>query len=295
MKGPFISVIIPTYNREDTIKYCLESVLNQTYSNIEIIIVDDCSSDKTIDIIKSYNDTRIKLIQLDQNSGAQKARNVGIKAATADWIALQDSDDEWLLDKLEKQVTILEKNNFNDYLVIHSDAILLDLINNERRLFNIPKVEGENVYPVLLSHSSPFFQAMLTSKKAFEEIDYLDENVPSYQEWDTSIRLAKICEFIQMDEPTFIYYLHEGETISKSLKRDIEGYEYIINKFKKEIIKYCGKKIWMQHLMIQYNKCINWNFLDDAQKYLNKIPISSKKIKMQIKLFKLKLKSKRHI
>ena len=125
-----ISVIIPVYNREKTIKYCLDSVLTQTYKNLEVILVDDCSTDNSINIINSYNDSRIKLFTLDKNSGAQYCRNFGIKKASYDWIAFLDSDDEWLPDKLEKQVQILAEHEFNPYVLIHSNAILVDKLNN---------------------------------------------------------------------------------------------------------------------------------------------------------------------
>lgn len=106
-----ISVVIPTYNREKTIRYCLDSVLNQTYSPIEIIVVDDCSTDMTVPVIKSYSDIRIRCIVLDKNSGAQAARNRGIKEAKGEWIAFQDSDDEWSSqNKLEYEIKILNNN-----------------------------------------------------------------------------------------------------------------------------------------------------------------------------------------
>jgi glycosyltransferase involved in cell wall biosynthesis len=235
---PLVSIVIPMYNRRKTIDYCLTSVLNQTYRNLEIILVDDYSTDDTVRYIRNtYTDKRIRIVQQKENGGAQKARNAGIKNAKGEWIAFLDSDDEWLSQKIEKQVEILEENNFNPYLVIHSDALVFDYEKNIKYIFGVGIFEGEKkcVYEKLLRKSGPFFQAMLTSKKALEEIGYLDENVPSYQEWDTSIRLAKICDFIFMKEVTFIYHLHKGETISKDIKRDIEGYSYIMNKFKSEM------------------------------------------------------------
>lgn len=269
-----------------SIEYCLNSVLNQTYSNIEVVVVDDLSTDNSVNIVKNINSDKIRLIVADKKIGAQGARNLGIKNAKGDWIAFLDSDDEFLLDKIEKQVKILIKNNFDKYMVIHSDAILYEVAKNTKRPASIPLVDGQSVYPFLLTRPAPFFQATLTSKQALEEIGYLDENVPSYQEWDSAIRLSKICKYIQMDEPSFIYYLHEGETISKDFRRDIAGYEYVLKKHKKEIIKICGKKVWNEHLLIQLNKCLNWEFYDKAQEYLNKTPISLKRLKLQIKLFK---------
>jgi glycosyltransferase involved in cell wall biosynthesis len=222
-------------------------------------------------IIDSYNDDRIKIIKLKQKSGAQAARNNGIKEAKADWIAFLDSDDEWFTNKIERQVAVLEDRGWNPYVVLHSDAILYDVVNNLKKPFGRKKTTGKDVFNELLQYPGPMFQAMFTSKQALETIGYLDENVSSYQEWDTAIGLAKICEYIYLDEPTFIYYLHSGETISKNLMRDIEGYEYILNKYENDIKNRCGKKIWYEHLKTQYKKCIRWGFNDKAKYYFKKM------------------------
>lgn len=89
-------------------------------------------------------------------------------------------------------------------------------------------------------HPEPMFQGMIVPKSTLLDIGLLDEKVPAYQEWDTSIRLAKDHELIHMEEPLFYYNIHDGETISKSSKKDILGYEYVIEKNKKNIVKLWG-------------------------------------------------------
>jgi glycosyltransferase involved in cell wall biosynthesis len=280
LQKPLVSVVIPVHNREKTIGYCLDSVVNQTYRNLEILIVDDYSDnysfEKTREVIEDYDDVRIKIITLKEKSGAQAARNSGIKASEGDWIALIDSDDAWVHDKIERQMNIIEQNDWEKLIVVHSDAILCDTINNTKKSFNARRINGENVFAELLKSPGPFFQAILTSKEAFELIGYLDESVPSYQEWDTSIKLAKICKFVYLDEPTFYYFLHGGETISKDLRRDVEGYEYIINKYEKEIKNHCGDKVWKNHLITQYKKCIQWAIKDKKKYYAEKISFFEK-------------------
>lgn len=107
-----VSVIMPSYNSEKYIKDSIESVLNQTYPFWELLIVDDCSIDNTVDIIKSFKDERIKLFQNDVNSGAALSRNWALREAKGKWIAFLDSDDIWLPTKLEKQLIFMVENNY---------------------------------------------------------------------------------------------------------------------------------------------------------------------------------------
>lgn len=102
-KIPTVSVVIPTYNRAHLVGRAIQSVLNQTYQDFEIIVVDDGSTDNTEEVVKSFNDPRIRYIRHDQNRGGSAARNTGIKMARGEYIAFQDSDDEWLPEKLESR------------------------------------------------------------------------------------------------------------------------------------------------------------------------------------------------
>lgn len=105
-----VSIIMPSYNSQMFIEKSINSVINQTYQNWELIIIDDCSSDLTKEIIKKYaiRDSRVKIEELDKNSGAAIARNVGIKKAEGDYIAFLDSDDLWKEEKLEKQIEFMK-------------------------------------------------------------------------------------------------------------------------------------------------------------------------------------------
>lgn len=113
MKNELISIIMPTYNCAKFIKETIQSVINQTYENWELVIVDDCSNDNTEEIVASFNDKRIKYHKLKKNSGAAVARTTAMKMATGNYMAFLDSDDLWKKDKLEKQLDFMKKNNYN--------------------------------------------------------------------------------------------------------------------------------------------------------------------------------------
>lgn len=108
-----VSIIMPSYNTTKFISETIESVLAQTYPNLELLIVDDCSTDNTDDVVRQYlSDERIHYIKNDANSGAALSRNRALREAKGKWIAFLDSDDLWLPEKLEKQISFMEKNNY---------------------------------------------------------------------------------------------------------------------------------------------------------------------------------------
>ena len=106
-----VSIIMPSYNTAKFIEESIESVLKQTYQNWELIIVDDCSNDNTGEVVSMFNDSRIKYLVNERNSGAAVSRNKAMKEAKGRWIAFLDSDDLWLPEKLEKQLSYMIKNN----------------------------------------------------------------------------------------------------------------------------------------------------------------------------------------
>ncbi len=271
-----ISVVIPIYNRANTLARCLTSVTNQTYQPAEIIAIDDGSTDDSIKTIRHF-DSNIRIIRLKKNFGAQKARNEGIKNAKYGWIAFIDSDDEWLPNKLEKQISALKAKGINPMTVVHSDCYKKNIDSDNTTHWQLEKIDGENVYKNLLSKSGTLFPSILTSKQALEIINFLDENVPSYHEWDTAIRLAKYCRFIHIQEPLFIYNIHQN-TISKNSDTSVEGYQYIINKHKAEIIKLCGIDTYDRHLMTSAILAMNSGDFINGEKFLREIHRFSIKI-----------------
>ena len=136
---PLVSVVIPLYNAEKYISKTIESIINQEYNHLEILIVNDCSKDKGPEIIKKYqnHDERIKLINLKKNSGAAVARNVGIEISKGDFIAFIDSDDIWEKAKLREQISFMIENDYN---FSYTDYILIDEKGKELRTIKTPKL-----------------------------------------------------------------------------------------------------------------------------------------------------------
>jgi len=226
--SPLVSVIIPTYNREHLLDRAVKSVLNQTYQNFEIIVVDDASTDDTEKVIKRFNDKRIKYIKHKINSGGSAApRNTGIKAAQGNYIAFQDSDDEWLPEKLEKQMKTFEE--FPKTKVVYSGFWRIE---NGRKEYipnkNVKKIEGD-LHKELLERNFITPQAVIIKKECFDKAGLFEEKLRSYQDWEMWIRVSRKYKFKCINEPLVMSYL-TTDSITARRKEDYNALMLILEK-----------------------------------------------------------------
>lgn len=240
-----ISVVIPTYNRAHTIARAIESILHQTVPVDEIIVVDDGSEDQIDAVMQTYlfppRKHPVVMFNKISHGGAQRARNHGIRMASSDYVCFLDSDDYYLPNYIE---------TVRPYICQHPNSVITNtcfvIKNGNLVKWNTNGGNG-NVYRDLLSRQWPFFQGLLAKKECFATIGYLDENIKSYQEWETSIRLAKHYPFVFIDEGLFVYTQNiEENAISTSINANA-GYEQIVKKHRKEILNYCGYHILEYH------------------------------------------------
>jgi glycosyltransferase involved in cell wall biosynthesis len=243
--SPIVSVVIPAFNRASAIANAIQSVLGQSFRELEIIVVDDGSRDGTAEIVlqTARSEPCVRFIRHESNRGAQAARNTGIRAALGAWIAFLDSDDTWNSSSLEVRMAAARSRNV---YVVHSPGFILRFGGSERETFEVPALSG-NVYRQLLWGAGPVFQALLVSAKALQAIGGLDETIVAYQEWDTAIRLAKRFEFAFVPEPTFVYDCQGTDTISKNLLRGAKGYEQVLRKHLREIVLKVGPRALSEH------------------------------------------------
>ena len=244
---PLITVVVPAYNRATTITDCVRSVQAQPYTKWELIVVDDGSSDGTPQVVAklAQDDPRIRLIQQPRNGGAQAARNAGIRAATGTWVAFLDSDDQYLPDSLGRRMNLAKKENV---CVVHSECYVLGP-DGTKKIYHVPPISG-NAYPTLLSHEGPVYPGILVTKEALQRIDFLDEHILAFQEWDTSIRLAKYYPFAFEKNPTFIYDCRHADAMSKDLLRGGRGYEQVFRKHFFAILRHVGPRGLTYHYQV---------------------------------------------
>ncbi len=194
MKQEMVSVVIPSYNREKLITRSIASVLNQTWQAFEIIVVDDASTDDTARVVAGINDSRIRYIRLEENKGAGGARNVGVDAAKYDYIAFQDSDDEWLPTKLEKQMEKMFEQGA-DYGMVYCRFGGKKRGSEERFIFppyqNFPKevLSGEMLQR-LLRQNMIGTPVMLLKKACFDAVGGFDERMRCLEDYEFALRFA---------------------------------------------------------------------------------------------------------
>ncbi len=189
-----VSVVIPTFNRERTILASIYSVLSQTHDNIEIIVVDDNSTDSTKDIINSIRDTRIRYIRLPENNGASYARNIGVSKSTGQFIAFQDSDDIWLPNKLEVQLRAYKNISKSCDNVAGVFCRYVKLLPGNKSI-TIPKeknllADKTKLNSIILDHNVIGTPTLMISSQYLERGRLFDENLRSLEDWDLAIRLT---------------------------------------------------------------------------------------------------------
>ena len=198
---PIVSVIIPAYNRSSTIVRSVQSALAQTFQDLEVIVVDDGSSDAMRDIVQSIPDERLRLIYHATNLGAAAARNTGMKASQAKYIAWLDSDDEWLPEKLQTQLDALQhtapdvKACYSAHERVEQGHIRIHLPrqNNRKKLFL-----GCDLGPGT---------TLLFERTVLDEVGYLDESLGRYEDWDWLLRYCSRYRLVGVERPLArVYY-----------------------------------------------------------------------------------------
>ena len=194
-----VSVILPTYNRAHVVSRAIRSVLEQTYEDFELIVVDDGSTDSTEEVVRSFDDRRIRYIRHKQNKGRSAARNTGIKIAKGEYIAFQDSDDEWLPEKLEEQMEVFKTSSPQVGVVYTGFYLFYD----DKKIY-IPsanvKTKDGNIYDELLKGNFVGTPAAVVRAECLKKVGMFDESLHCLEDWELFIRISKEYIFKYIDK-----------------------------------------------------------------------------------------------
>ncbi len=216
-----VSVIIPTYERDEFLKRAVESVLNQTYHKIEIIIVDDGSNIPAKKVLEPDFDLQSESIFIcrhENNQGANAARRTGMETASGKYLAFLDDDDEWLEEKIERQIDSVENSTAE---VVYTGVEQMN--NGTTSAIKSCEITGDIKLELLQRNFIGTFSSVLISKTAMEMVGYPDEDLPSWQDWDYYLRLSEDVHFESVPEALTIQHGHNQDKISGNYhrKRDI--------------------------------------------------------------------------
>lgn len=207
---PLVSVIIPTFNRRHCIARALDSVFAQTHSNLQVLVIDDGSTDDTMDFIQAT----YPLVELhtQTNQGVSHARNQGIKRAQGNWIALLDSDDAWLPDKITQQITALQDNP--DEYLCHTEEIWY---RHHRRVNPMHKHQkyGGWIYPRCLERCLISPSSVLIKKELFDQVGHFDEHLPACEDYDLWLRITAFYPVLFLSTPLTIKYGGHADQLSR--------------------------------------------------------------------------------
>lgn len=227
-----VSAVIPTRNMATTIRRAIESAINQTYPLSEIIVIDDGSTDDTIDVIKSINEPRIKLIQQDHR-GACAARNAGWRSTDAEWIGFLDSDDVWMAAKIAAQIECCGSST-------NTSACFTGFRNRGAtggQPASDPMSQFISIAGLKMGNGLGPTSIGLVRRSALVEINGWDESLPSCQDWDLWLRLSKVGSFDIVPACLAEIYQDGKERISKDAHALAEGHRIVFDRVLRDASK----------------------------------------------------------
>ena len=274
---PLLTVFTPTYNLELYIEETIKSVLNQTFTDFEYLIVDDASTDNTIQIIKSINDPRIRLIKNKTNQGIAYNRNLAIKEAKGKYLAMIDGDDLALPTRLEKQITFLEKNT--NYGILGTGVVNIDKDGRELNKAVKYSIPDEEIPARMLFNNYIATSSVMIRKSYIKDIKFKKDFIVA-EDYEVWIRLIRRCKIGHIREPLTKYRIHDD---SISVKKNQLMIDTEILLMKKQLLE-LNCNLTPDQFQAFHDLC-----KDNQEPYYEKFTIINETIS---NLFKSNIKSK---
>ena len=253
MKKSFVSVIVPTYNRADLISETIESILNQTYKNFELIIVDDGSTDNTEEVIRKFKDSRIKYIKTDNWGGPARPRNTGIKKAKGEYIAFCDDDDIWLPKKLEKQIRVFQISNETAMLYTRFKTIEGGVISNKIFPEN-GKYNSGNIFKSIYLRNLIACSSVMVKRSVLDQVGLFntDPNLIAVEDADLWLRIALKHIIKCTDDLPLLLYRIQSQSISQGFIQRTKRSIILRKRYK----KYAGNYLFCRAVLLKILRVI---------------------------------------
>ncbi len=226
-----ISIILPTFNHAKFLKKAIESVINQSYINWELIIIDNNSTDETFDIVNSYSDRRIRYSKIQNNGVIAASRNYGISLSNGTWIAFLDSDDWWTDNKLSRSVKYINKGKFD---LIYHDLFLVYKTNQKsyQRLAKSRNLSSPVFEDLLLNGNAILNSSVIVRKDLLEEVGLIscDTDKITWEDYDCWLKVSQRTNKFYYIKETLGYYWAAGGNMSNP-DQDLKNAKSIYNKY----------------------------------------------------------------
>jgi glycosyltransferase involved in cell wall biosynthesis len=223
---PAVSIILPTYNRKRVISRAVQSVLRQTYQDFELIIVDDGSTDGTELLMEALTSEKIKYIRQTINRGVSAARNTGIRLAEGDYVAFQDSDDEWMPDKLEKQLECFAVSPPAVGGVFTGTYVIRD----GKTIYEPSASQAMTTYDTIFDLIRKFIPApaaTMLKREALATAGLFDERLAAFEDHELFLRISKYYRFRYVPEPLVVRYNEPGGR-PMNIDKGIQSYKLLL-------------------------------------------------------------------
>jgi glycosyltransferase involved in cell wall biosynthesis len=206
---PKVSVVVPTHNRAAFLREAISSVLDQTFQDFEIIVVDDASEDETSEVVRGFADNRIKYIRHDVGRRVAATRNTGISHSLGRYIAFLDDDDSWLKDKLQRQLDLIESSSANTG-VVYTSFTRVETCTVEAPIYSNPtKKRGHLLNELSSGNWVGTASTVLLKRECLDKVGLFDEQIDFGEEYDLWIRISREFDFEYIEEPLVVYRVHE--------------------------------------------------------------------------------------
>lgn len=278
--SPLISVVIPSYNHSNYLSRAIKSIIDQTYTNWEIIVIDNHSKDGTDQIMNKFENEKIKLLKIHNDGIIAKSRNMGIREAKGEWIAFLDSDDWWKKNKLK----ICADNFLNSTDIIYHD---LQIVTNrkslfQRKLLKTRKLKNPILIDLLINGNAINNSSVIVKKKILEKINYINENknMVAAEDYNTWLKISNISsKFLYLSQNLGYYQIHDQSVSKKdtSLANKEATKEFLSNLDLKQKIKLEAR---IQYISGRFNY-INLNYNNSKKELMFVIKYGSIDLKIR--------------
>lgn len=271
--SPFVSVVMNCFNGEKFLEQAVESVINQTFENWEIIFWDNKSSDKSAEILQSFKDQRIKYFSAEKHTTLGEARNLAVKKARGEWLAFLDCDDIWFEEKLSLQTALVETANRDVGLVygrmealIEKEGMSFNLgrrADKNKKVFKNAFLPQGNVFKELLYECFVPLPSAMVRKELFEKVGGIDTHYCVAEDYDIFLKIAEVSKLAAIDEVCCLYRVHDSNLSHKDYTQTFEESIELISRYKDNMPVDSSKalRLWYARYLIAAIRNKDWSIL----------------------------------